>query len=119
VKIRLYIDEDSMDQALVQALRARGVNVTTALEEGMIAKNDHLHLDYAARYGRALYSFNRGDFFHLHTQYLTQSKSHAGIILSRQQNYSVGEQMRRLLKLIATKSAEEMQNQVEFLSAWN
>lgn len=119
MKIRLYIDEDSMDQALVQALRARGVDVTTALEEDMIAKNDHLHLDYAARYGRALYIFNRGDFFHLHTQYLTQSKSHAGIILSRQQNYSVGEQMRRLLKLIATKSAEEMQNQVEFLSAWN
>ena len=54
MKIRLYIDEDSMDQALVQALRARGVDVTTALEEGMIAKNDHLHLDYAARYGRAL-----------------------------------------------------------------
>ena len=67
MKIRLYIDEDSMDQALVQALRARGVDVTTALEEGMIAKNDHLHLDYAARYGRALYSFYRGDFFHLHT----------------------------------------------------
>ena len=52
MKIRLYIDEDSMDQALVQALRARGVDVTTALEEDMIAKNDHLFLDYAARYGR-------------------------------------------------------------------
>ena len=59
------------------------------------------------------------DFFRLHTQYLTQSKSHTDIILSRQQNYSVGEQMRRLLKLIAAKTAEEMQNQVEFLSAWN
>ena len=108
-----------MDQALVQALWARGVDITTALEEGMIAKNAHLHLDYAARYGRALYTFYRGDFFRLHTQYLTQSKSHACIILSRQQNYSVGEQMRRLLKLIATKYAEEMQNQVEFLSAWS
>lgn len=35
-----------------------------------------------------------------------------------QQNYSIGEQMRRLLRLIAAKSAEDMQNQVEFLSAW-
>ena len=50
---------------------------------------------------------------------LAQGKSHAGIILARQQHYSVGEQMRRLLKLIATKSAEEMKNQVEFLSAWD
>jgi hypothetical protein len=28
--IRLYLDEDSMRQALVQALRARGVDVMTA-----------------------------------------------------------------------------------------
>ena len=34
--IRLYIDEDSMRQALVRALQARGVDVTTALAEGMI-----------------------------------------------------------------------------------
>jgi len=31
----------------------------------------------------------------------------------------VGKQTRRLLKLIATRSAEEMRNQVEFLSAWD
>jgi hypothetical protein len=39
-------------------------------------------------------------------------------IILGQQNYSIGEQMRRLLRLISTKSAEEMRNQVEFLSAW-
>lgn len=33
--IHLYIDEDAMDQDLVRSLRARGVNVTTALEENM------------------------------------------------------------------------------------
>jgi hypothetical protein len=36
----------------------------------------------------------------------------------RQQHYSVGEQLRRLLRLIASKSAGEMENWVEFLSAW-
>ena len=40
MSIRLYIDEDSMDRALVRALRARGVDVTTALEEGMIERED-------------------------------------------------------------------------------
>jgi len=54
----------------------------------------------------------------LHTTYLAEGKSHAGIILARQQHYSVGEQMRRLLKLIATRSADEMRNWAEFLSAW-
>lgn len=36
--IRLYIDEDSMSRALVRALEARGINVTTALAEGMIER---------------------------------------------------------------------------------
>jgi hypothetical protein len=47
-----------------------------------------------------------------------QGKSHAGIVLAQQQRYSIGEQMRRLLTLIAAKSAEEMKDQVEFLGAW-
>lgn len=56
--IRLYVDEDAMDQDLVRALRGRGVDVTTALEAGMIARDDRDHLEYATRQGRALYSFN-------------------------------------------------------------
>ena len=119
MSIRLYIDEDSMDRALVRALRARGVDVTTALEEGMIEREDAEHLNYATEQGRVLYSFNQEDFYRLHTTYLAQGKSHAGIILARQQHYSVGEQMRRLLRLIATRSAYEMKNWVEFLSAWS
>ncbi|MBU4224528.1 MAG: DUF5615 family PIN-like protein [Chloroflexi bacterium] len=116
--IRLYIDEDSMDRDLVYALRARGVDVTTAYDEGMSDRDDQEHLDYATGQERVLYSFNRGDFYELHTLYLTQGKAHAGIILARQQAYSVGELMRRLLKLTAAKSAEDMRNEVEFLSAW-
>ena len=107
-----------MDKAIVRALQARGVDVTTALDEGMIERDDAEHLDYATGQGRVLYSFNVGDFYRLHTTYLTQGKPHAGIILARQQHYSVGEQMRRLLKLIAAKSANETKNSVEFLSAW-
>ncbi len=116
--IRLYLDEDSMRGAFVRALRVHGVDVLTAFEAGMIERSDREHLDYATAQGRVLYSFNVGDYYRLHMEYLAQGKSHAGIILARQQSYSVGEQMRRLLKLIAVKSAEDMKNQVEFLSAW-
>lgn len=107
-----------MDSNLMRALRARDVDVTTALDESMIERTDAEHLDFASRQGRVLFSFNRGDFLQLHSQYLATGKSHAGLILSRQQRYSVGEQMRRILHLIATKSAEDMQNWVEFLNAW-
>lgn len=88
------------------------------LDSGMIERSDEDHLEYATKEGRVLYSFNVGDFYRLHQEYLAEGKSHAGIILARQQRYMVGEQMRRLLKLIAAKSAEKMKNRVEFLSAW-
>ena len=51
----------------------------------------------------------------MHTNLVEQGQLHAGIILG-QRNYSIGEQMRRILRLIATKSAEEMRNKIEFVS---
>ena len=69
--------------------------------------------------GRVLYSFNVADFYHIHTQCQNEGKSHARIVLAQQQLYSVGEQMRRLLSLMAELSEEEMRNRIEFLSAWS
>lgn len=116
--IQLYFDEDSVRKSLVESLRARGLDVTTAYEAGMIGRDDHEHLDYATETGRVLFSFNRGDFYRIHTEYLEQNKSHAGIVLANQQEYSVGEQMRRILRLSAAKTADEMKNWVEFLGVW-
>ena len=108
-----------MDNALVRALRARGVNLITAAEIEMIQRSDEEHLTRAIGEGRVLYSFNVGDFQRLHKNYLLERKTHSGIILARQQHYSVGEQTRRLLNLISGKSMESMRNQLEFLSAWD
>ena len=107
-----------MRRSMVRALRARGVDVITALDAEMIEREDVEHLDYATEQGRVLCTFNVGDFCRLHSDYAAQGKPHAGIILMRQQTYSVGEQMRRLLRLIASKSAGEMENRIEFLSMW-
>jgi hypothetical protein len=116
--IRLYLEEDSMRRSVVRALRARGIDVITALEAGMIGREDGDHLDYATAQGRVLCSFNVGDFSRLHRAYLAEGKSHSGMILARQQRYSVAEQTRRIMKLTAGTSAEEMKNRVEFLSDW-
>ncbi len=116
--IRLYFDEDSMQHALVNALPARGIDVLTALEAQRIERSDEDHLNFATAQGRVSYSFNVGDFYRLHTSYMEQNKSHAGIVLALQQQYGVGGPMRRLLHLIAHLTAEDMQNRVEFLSAW-
>ncbi len=116
--IRLYLDEDSMDKDLVSALKARGLDVVTALERGMIRKSDDKHLDFATQEGRVLFSFNRGDFYRLHLRYLTEGKPHAGIILANQQRYSVGEVMRKILLIATARTAVDMENRIEFLSAW-
>ena len=64
-------------------------------------------------------SYNVGDYLALHSQFLQQNKFHKGIILTQQQKYSIGEQMRRILRLISALSAEEMENRLEFLSVWS
>ena len=117
-RIRLYIDEDSMSHAFTRALRARKVDVMTAWEAGMVERADREHLVYASAHDCVLYSFNVSDFFALHTAFVRENRSHAGILLARQQHYSIGEQMRRVLKLIASRSAEDMRTRVEFLSSW-
>jgi hypothetical protein len=58
---RLYLDEDSMRRSLVFSLRARNVDVLTALEAEMINRSDDDHLAAAAASGRALYTFNVAD----------------------------------------------------------
>ncbi|NJN85692.1 MAG: DUF5615 family PIN-like protein [Leptolyngbyaceae cyanobacterium SL_7_1] len=115
--IRLLIDEDSMDHRFVRALRARRIDITTVGEIGTISFSDEDQLILATQQQRVLYTFNVGDFCQLHNIFISRNQIHSGIIISSQE-YSIGEQMRRALKLIATKSAEEMVNQLVFLSAY-
>ncbi len=44
MQIRLYVDEDAMARALVRGLRARGVDLTTVLDEGMSEQDDMAQL---------------------------------------------------------------------------
>jgi hypothetical protein len=119
VKIRLYLDEDVMAGGLIPALRTRGVDIISVRDTHLEGATDQQQLEYTTKQGRVLYSFNVRDYMALHATFLEQGKSHAGIVLALQsRRYSVGEQTRRLLRLIAEKSAEEMRDQVVFLSNW-
>jgi hypothetical protein len=116
--LRLYMDEDSMEQALIRGLRVRGIDILTAQEAGTIERADADHLVFAIQQGRVLCTFNVGDFWALHEEYLSTGQNHTHIILMPQQRYSIGDQLRRLLRLAATLAAEEIVDRAEFLSAW-
>lgn len=118
-QVRLYPDEDAMRKALVFGLRARNVDILTAAEADMINRDDQDHLAVAATSGRVLYSYNVADYCILHQSWMSEKRFHAGIVLAPQQRYSGGEELRRLMRLVSTVSAEEMRNRIEFLSAWS
>jgi predicted nuclease of predicted toxin-antitoxin system len=118
VRSRFYFDEDSADKPLVEALRARGVDVCVPSELGLLEADDLEQLQWCIRNHRVLVTSNIDDFYHLHSELLRQDQSHAGIVAIQQQRLGVGERMRRLIKLWSALSAEEMVNRIEFLSHW-
>lgn len=83
-RIRLYFDEDAMQQGLALALRARRFDVVLASDRGMVNRSDEDHLDCASREGRALYRFNIKDYSLLHAHWIGSGRAHYGIILAPQ-----------------------------------
>lgn len=114
--IRLYLDEDAQRTSLVRALRARQVDVLTANEAGRVGISDAAQLAFAVSQNRTVFTFNRGDFARLHAEYLQRGQGHSGIIVSDQLEISVV--IRRLLRLLDSRSAEDMRGWLEFLSNW-
>ncbi|MEH2173073.1 DUF5615 family PIN-like protein [Nostoc sp.] len=117
-QIRLYLDEDSVEKSLIKAFCNANLDVVTVADVSRQSYSDDEQLIWATEQGRVIYSYNRRDFCCLHNEFLATGRNHAGIILLQQQRYSVGQQLQGLLKLVATRSAEEMVNQLVFLSAY-
>jgi predicted nuclease of predicted toxin-antitoxin system len=118
VRSAFYFDEDSADKALVEALRTRGLDVCVPSEVGLLEADDAEQLQWCIRHRRVLITSNIDDFYDLHSELLREGQSHPGIIAIQQQSLSIGERMRRLIKLWSALGAEEMVNRVEFLSHW-
>jgi Domain of unknown function (DUF5615) len=116
--IRLYLDEDTVSAALIRALQNADLDVLTVAEADRLGMSDAAQLRWAAECGRVLYSFNVGDFCRLHRDFLAQGENHAGIILAAQRQYSIGQQVRGLLKIAAEQTTESINNQILFLSSY-
>jgi hypothetical protein len=116
-QLRLYLDEDSIKNSLVVALRNAEVDVITASEANKLSCTDEEQLIWATDNHRVIYTFNVADFSRIHTFYMAEGRNHAGIILSKQR-YSVGEQLRGILRLKNSISAEEMIDQQVFLGIY-
>jgi uncharacterized protein DUF5615 len=65
-------------------LRAQGIDVLTTLEAGALGQPDPHQLETAIAAGRALVTHNRLDFEQLHAQFMTEARSHYGILIAPQ-----------------------------------
>ena len=108
-----------MDSDLVSALRSRGLSVVTAFDAGLIGRSDGDQLAFAAENRCVPYTYNVSDFYHLYAEWLASGRDHCGVILAPQQRFSVGEQLRRILRLGSSKTSVDMANRVEFLGNWS
>ena len=73
-QIRLYVDEDAAERAVVDGLRDRGVDVVTILEVDMAAATDEEQLSFAASRSRTIYTLNVDDYCRLHGQVLSEGR---------------------------------------------
>ena len=113
--IKLFLNED-VHTKLGKALRQRGFDVITTFEAGMSGSPDEEQLAFAASQGRAILTFNRGDYARFHKRYAEHGWQHCGIIVSEQ--YPIGELLRRMLNLLMSLSVQDMRNRLEYLSQW-
>jgi hypothetical protein len=114
-QVRLYVDEDASEAAVVIGLRARGIDVFTTAEAGRLSHSDEDQLEFAGAQGRTLYTFNARDFSRLHGEFLHSGRSHAGIVVISDQQHSIGEKIRRIAHVAQTYSAESLVDQIVYL----
>jgi hypothetical protein len=81
--VRLFTDE-MIDPALAVALRQRGYDVESCREAHRHNQKipDEDQLDYATSQGRAILTFNVGDFYQREADWKAVSRAHYGIIVS-------------------------------------
>ena len=117
--IKLHLDEDADSHALLNALRHRGLDVSSSRELALLQCSDEKQLAWAFEQRRAVYTYNASDFCRLHSEFIRHGRHHAGIIIGDQQVLSIGEQLRRLLRIGEARTAADIGDKLEFLSNWS
>jgi len=107
--IRFHLDEN-VSGAVASSLRHRGVDVTTAIEVGLLGAEDADHLRLALSQRRILVTHD-DDFARIHAN----GAEHAGICYCHKEKYSIGDLVRLLLLVHECFTENEMTGHLEYL----
>jgi predicted nuclease of predicted toxin-antitoxin system len=107
-RIKIYADE-SVNIAIVEGLKRRGVLAFSAKDLGKLGLTDEEQLEIAAQ-KQAVILTNDADFIKI-----ALHKKHLGIIYVHQRKMTIGECVKRLRIIAETQTAQQMNNQLIFL----
>jgi predicted nuclease of predicted toxin-antitoxin system len=107
-QIKIYVDE-SVNVAIVEGLKRRGVKAFSAKDLGKLGLTDEKQLETAIENQAVIFTHDV-DFLKI-----AIDKPHLGIIYVHQQKLTSGECIKRLKLIAETKTPQEMANQIVFL----
>lgn len=108
-EVRFYFDE-MIPHEIAERLRHHGIDVLTALEAGNIGLTDPIQLAFAFGQSRVLVTRDE-DYLIMNAK----GVPHAGIAFYKQEVRSAKEIAEVIMLIHGVLTAEEMQNQVEYL----
>lgn len=112
-KLRIYTDEN-VDIRIAVGLRKRGIEVFSAMEEGMTGASDLEQFSYAFQLKAAIFTYD-SHFIDIARKTVKEGSVHWGVIFVSMNKLGIGERIKRLALYADVLSADEMKNQIEFL----
>ena len=107
-----YLDED-VSVLVATLLRARGFVALTTQEAGLLGRSDAEQLEFAAAQQKVLLTHNRADFEALAREYFSTNRRHHGIVIAVRR--TPHEIVARLLVVLNSVTADEMENQLRYI----
>ena len=113
--VRFFFDEHVAD-AVAVALRARGIDILTALDAGRTGRADAEQLRFATSAGRVVVTHDT-DYLVLAANFQARGEVFAGVAfcLARKYARNVGKLAHALADLHGVFTADDMQNHLEYL----
>lgn len=106
----LFHLDEHVDPAIAEALRRRGIDVTTTADAELLSASDEEHVVYALNEQRVIFTNDR-DFLRLHAD----GVKHYGIVYCPPQSRTIGEVFRHLALMHDCLEDTEMIGEVEYL----
>jgi hypothetical protein len=101
-------------RAITDGLRQRGVDCTTAREDGADTWADDRLLQRATDLGRVLFSQDE-DLLAVAAQWLASGRSFAGLVYGEQLGLTIGQAISDLELIAKTSDPADMTNRIEYL----